>query len=126
MEASDVLVWVAWVFDVSAEVGSTVGAFVWAFEGGSWVPLLCCDAFVVTVVQTLVASFAEFKAQWPACLTVGESVGALEEVVWVVSAVVVVFVVSISFSFAQGVWAWDSWWCGTSDLYDLEGVGSYK
>jgi len=46
--------------------------------------------------------------------------------VWVVSAVVVVFEVSIGFSFAQGVRAWDSWWCGTSDLHDFEGVGNYK
>ena len=74
----------------------------------------------------MVASFAELEAQWPAGLAVGESVGALEEVMWVVSAVVVVFVVSVSSSFTQGVWAWDSWWCGTSDFHDLEGVGSYK
>ena len=70
VEASDILVWVVWVSNVSAEFGSTVGAFVWAFEGGGWVPFLCSNTFVFSVVQTLVAWFTEFEAQWPAGLTV--------------------------------------------------------
>ena len=70
MEASDVLVWVVWVFNVSTEVWSTGWAFVWASEGGSWVPFFGGDTVVVLAVQTLVAFFAEFQGQWPAGLTV--------------------------------------------------------
>ena len=60
VKASDVLVRVIWVSNVSTEFGSTVGAFVWAFEGGCWFPWLSADTFVFTVVQALVAWFAEF------------------------------------------------------------------
>ena len=46
METSDVLVWVAWVSNVSTEVWSTMGTFVWAFEGGGWCPWLGGDTIV--------------------------------------------------------------------------------
>ena len=53
--ACNVLVWVVWVSNVSTEVWSTVGAFVWAFEGGSWMPFLSGDTVIMFVVKTLVA-----------------------------------------------------------------------
>merc|ERR1719378_371056 len=65
VEAGDVLSWLMWVSNVSTEVWSTSWAFVWAGEGGGWFPWLCGDTFVFSVVQTLVASFAEFQGQWP-------------------------------------------------------------
>ena len=70
MEASDVLVWVVWVFNVSTEVWSTGWAFVWAGESGGWVPFFCGDTVVVFAVQTLVTSLTVFQGQWPAGLTV--------------------------------------------------------
>ena len=36
VEASDVLVSIVWVSNVSTEMWSMVGAFVWAIEGGGW------------------------------------------------------------------------------------------
>ena len=62
--------WVVGVSNVSIEVRSTVWAFVWTFEGGGWFPWLCGDTFVFSVVQTLVAWFAEFETEWPAGLAV--------------------------------------------------------
>ena len=61
VEASDVLVGVVWVSNVSTEVWSTGWAFVWAFEGGSWVPFFGGDTVVVFAVYTLVAFFTEFQ-----------------------------------------------------------------
>ena len=46
MPASNVLMWVMWVSNVSIEVRSTVGTFVRAVEGGGWVPWFGCNTFV--------------------------------------------------------------------------------
>ena len=53
--ACNVLVWVVWVSNVSTEVWSTVGAFVWAFKGGGWMPFLSGDTVIKFVVEALVA-----------------------------------------------------------------------
>ena len=115
--ASNVLSGVSWISDVSIKVWSVMGTFVWTLEGSSWVPFLCGDTFVLFSVQTLVTILTEFQAQWPASLTVSQSTGALKEVVWVVFSVVIVFKISIRFSFAQGIRTFDLWWCGSSDWW---------
>ena len=124
LPASDVLSGVSWISDVSIKVWSVMGTFVWTLEGSSWVPFLGGDTFVLFGVQTLVTILAEFQAQWPASLTVSQSTGALEEVVWVVFSVVVVFKISIRFSFAQGIRTFDRWWCGPSDWRIGDGSSS--
>jgi len=68
-EASNVLSGIVWVSNVSTEVWTEVGAFVWAFEGGGWCPWVSGDAFIRFGVQTLVAWFAEFQGEWEAGLS---------------------------------------------------------
>ena len=66
--AGNVLSCVMWVSNVSTEVWSVMGAFVWAFEGGGWMPFLCGNTVIGFGVQTLVAWFAEFQGEWEASL----------------------------------------------------------
>ena len=59
--AGNVLSVIAWVSNVSTEVWSEMGAFVWALEGGGWMPFISGDTVIRSGVQALVASFAEFQ-----------------------------------------------------------------
>ena len=126
LPASNVLSRVGWISNVSIEVWSIMGTFVWTLESGSWVPFLGGNTFVFFAVQTLITILTEFQTQWPASLTVSQSSGALKKVVWVVFSVISVFEVSISFSFAQGIRAWNLWWCGSSDWRISDSCSSWK
>ena len=101
LPTSNVLTRVGWISNVSTEVWSVMGTFVWAFKGGSWVPFLSGDTIISSTVQTLVTFLTEFQTQWEASLTVSQSSNTLNEVVFVVCN----GKVSIRFSIAQGVWA---------------------
>ena len=71
LKAGNVLTWVVSISNVSTEVWSVMGAFVWAFEGGGWMPFRSGDTVIRSGVQTLVASFAEFQREWEAWLARG-------------------------------------------------------
>jgi len=68
LEAGNVLSCIVWISDVSAEMWSLMGAFVWAFESGGWCPWISGDTFIFSVVQTLVAWFAKLQGEWKARL----------------------------------------------------------
>jgi len=68
LEAGNVLSCIVCVSNVSSEVWSVMGAFVWAIESGGWFPWVSGDTIVVFGVQTLVAWLAEFQGEWKARL----------------------------------------------------------
>ena len=113
IKTSNILTRVGWISNVSAEVWSSCGAFIRAKEGGGWFEFACGDAFVSNVVQTLVTFFAEFQTQWETSLAKSQSMETLNKEVfgWCDGKV------SIRFSTAQGVWAINGWWCGSSDWW---------
>ena len=108
--ASNILARVGLVYNVSREIMAFMGALVRAFEGGSWFPCLSCNAFFLVRVQALITFSTVDQACRPACLAVGKSVDALDEIVWVT----VYRVVSISFSMTQFIRTFDSFWSWAS------------
>ena len=50
LPAGNILVWIAWIYNVSTEMWTTVGTFIRAFECGSWMPLFSCSTFVMFAV----------------------------------------------------------------------------
>ena len=68
IKAPNILTSVGWISNVSAEVMSSCGAHIRACKGGGWFPLACGDAFISSVVQTLVAFLTEFQTQWETSL----------------------------------------------------------
>ena len=120
--ASNVLSVVGRISNVSTEVWSKMWTFVWAYEGGGWVPLLGGDTFVSSTVQTLVTFLTEFQAQWETRLTISQSTDTLDKVIFEVRN----GKVSIRFSITQTVWAINGWWCGSSDWRVGDGCDSWK
>jgi len=66
--AGDVLSWVRWVLEVSAEFWALEWADVWTIECSCWCPCFSANTVIRFGVQALVASFTEFQGEWEASL----------------------------------------------------------
>jgi len=99
-KATNVLTSIVYIGNVSSECRSSQWTFVWTFKCGSWYKLACSDTFILIWVQTLVAFFTELQIEWPASLTKGFSVDALQEVAFVdfFRCWISVFEITVSFS----------------------------
>ena len=110
LPTSNILSSVGWISHVSIIVRSFGTTYIRTYKGGGWFPFLCGDAFISSIVQTLVTFLTEFQAQWETSLAISQSSDTLEKIVFVWCN----GKVSIRFSTAHSVWTINGWWCGSS------------